>query len=86
MSVDGLEGELRTILSRRLLITAALGGADAENGDRAANWMTIAGTYMDNARTDAASPDARSRLADVIRGDNAEAMHRLMRAQTRDRE
>ncbi|MGB6230648.1 MAG: DNA primase [Litorimonas sp.] len=86
MSVDGLEGELRTILSRRSLITAALGGADAEKGDRAANWMAIAGTYMDNARTDAGSPDARSRMADTIRKDNAEAMHRLMRAQTRDRD
>lgn len=86
MSVDGLEEEQRTILSRRLLITAALGGADAETGDRAAIWMSEAGTFMENARTDADSPDARLRMADTIRKDNAEAMHRLMRAQTRDRD
>lgn len=86
MSEDGLEEELRTILSRRSLITAALGGADAENGDRAAIWIEEAGTYMDHARTDAGSPDARSRMAETIRKDNAEAMHRLMRAQTRTRE
>lgn len=86
MSEDGLEEELRAILSRRTLITAALGGADADKGDRAANWMTIAGTYMDNARTDAGSPDARSRMAETIRKDNAEAMHRLMRAQSRARD
>jgi hypothetical protein len=69
-----------------MLITAALGGADAENGDRAAIWMEEAGTFMDNARTDAGSPDARSRMAETIRKDNAEAMHRLMRAQTRARD
>ena len=86
MSEDGLEEELRTILSRRTLITAALGGANAENGDRAAIWMSEAGTFMDNARTDAGSTDARSRMAETIRKDNAEAMHRLMRAQTRARE
>ena len=86
MSKDGLEEELRTILSRRTLITAALGGANAENGDRAAIWMSEAGTFMDNARTDAGSTDARSRMAETIRKDNAEAMHRLMRAQTRARE
>lgn len=86
MSEDGLEEELRAILSRRLLIMAALGGAEAEKGDRAANWMAIAGTYMDNARTDAAPPDARSRMAETIRKDNAEAMHRLMRAQSRARD
>jgi DNA primase len=83
---DGLEEELRAILSRRSLITAALGGVDAENGDRAAIWIEEAATFLDNARTDAGSPDARSRMAETIRKDNAEAMHRLMRAQTRARE
>ena len=86
MAIDGLEEELRTILSRRPLITAALGGAEAELGDRAAIWMSEAGTYMDKARTDATSPDSRGRMIDTIRKDNSEAMHRLMRAQTRSRD
>ncbi|MGB3455075.1 MAG: DNA primase [Litorimonas sp.] len=86
MSVDGLEEELRTLLSRRALITAALGGSEAETGDRAAIWMSEAGTFLDNARNDATSPDSRSRMADTIRKDNAEAMHRLMRAQSRSRD
>ena len=86
MDVDGVEEELRTILSRRPLITAALGGAEAELGDRAAIWMSEAGTYMDKARTDATSPDSRGRMIDTIRKDNSEAMHRLMRAQTRSRD
>ncbi|MEM7730697.1 MAG: DNA primase [Pseudomonadota bacterium] len=86
MSEDGLEEELRTILSRRALITAALGGAEAETGDRAAIWMSEAGTFLDNARDDATSPDARVRMAEAVRKDNAEAMHRLMRAQARTRD
>jgi hypothetical protein len=86
MSVDGLEEELRTLLSRRALITAALGGSEAETGDRAAIWMSEAGTFLDTARNDASSPDSRSRMADTIRKDNAEAMHRLMRAQSRSRD
>lgn len=86
ISGDGLEKDLRTLLSRRTLITAALGGSDAETGDRAAIWMSEAGTYMDSAQDDATSPDARARMAETIRKDNAEAMHRLMRAHSRTRE
>ena len=86
MSVDGLEEELRALLSRRPLIMAALGGAEAETGDRAAIWMSEAGTYMDKARMNATSPDSRGRMIDTIRKDNSEAMHRLMRAQTRSRD
>ena len=87
----GLEGELNALLSGRSLITAALGGSDADTGDRAAIWMEEADTYTDNARHDAGSPHdqprpERSRLADTIRDDNAEAMHRLMRARARSRD
>ena len=85
MRQRGLEGELGSILSRRGLITVALGGNDADTGDRAAIWTAEADTFTDHA-THAGSQSERSRMADTIRNDNAEAMHRLMRAQTRSRE
>ena len=85
MRQRGLEGELKRLLSRSALIRAALGGSDADTGERAAIWMEEADTYTDTARNDV-SPQERSRMADTIRDDNAEAMHRLMRARTRSRD
>ena len=85
MREQGLEEALGSVLSRRSLIAAALGGADADLSDRAALWSDEAGTYMDTAQTQA--PDAqRSRMTESIRQNNSEAMHRLMRAQTRSRD
>ncbi len=86
MQNRGLEGELKHALSRRTLIVAALGGREAETGDRAAIWMEEADTFTDQTRNDADSPQDRSRMADTIRENNSEAMHRLMRARSRARD
>lgn len=83
---DGLEEALQTIQSRRTLITAALGGSEADLGDRAAIWLEEADTYTEQARHDARYSSERSRIAETIRQDNADAMHRLMRARTRSRD
>ena len=85
MRSRGLEGELKGILSRQALIRAALGGSEADTGDRADIWLAEAGTYTDQAQDDA-GPQERSRMADTIRNENTEAMHRLMRAHTRSRD
>lgn len=86
MSKDGLEEVLRAILSRRLLITAALGGSDEDTGDRAAIWLQEADTFTEQARDELRTPSERSRMAETIRQNNAEAMHRLMRARSRSRD
>ena len=85
MRERGMEGELKGILSRRALIVAALGGSEADTGDRAAIWLEEADTFTDQAQDDA-GPRERSRMADSIRNENTEAMHRLMRAHTRSRD
>ncbi len=85
MQREGLEEALRTLLSRRSLITAALGGADADMSDRAALWSDEAATYLEQAR-ESASDAQRSRMTESIRKNNSEAMHRLMRAHQRTRD
>ena len=85
MHERGLEGELKSLLSRQALIRAALGGSEADTGDRADIWLAEADTYTDQAQDDA-GPQERSRMADTIRNENTEAMHRLMRAYTRSRD
>ena len=76
----GLEQDYRTLSRQRLLIRAGMGGSDATLADRAAYWNAQADTLLGTAQQDIDLNDARNRMAESIRTDNVDGMHRLMRA------
>lgn len=76
----GLDQILRELRRDRRLITAAMGGADATLETRTALWQSEADALLGTLQSDSARDDTRSRMADTIREDNAEALKRLMRA------
>jgi hypothetical protein len=59
---------------------AAMGGSDALLDDKLALWIAEANALLGIDQDMRAREDTRSRLADTIREDNAEALQRLMRA------
>ena len=63
-----------------------MGGLDATLEDRAVLWQAEADALTGPTQDVRAREDTRSRLADTIREDNAEALQRLMRASREDRE
>jgi len=70
----------------RLLITAAMGGADAELDTRSALWMKEASALIGQDQTGDGGDETRSLMADAIRNDNSDALKRRMRASKGDRE
>lgn len=86
IEAQGLEKILRELRRDRRLTTAAMGGLDATLEARMALWQIEADALEGPQKDERAREDTRSRLADTIREDNADALQRLMRASRSDRE
>lgn len=77
---EGLKNLHREFARDRLLIKAAMGGADADLDTRTALWQDEAAALTGHTQTDDDSDEARSLMADAIRNDNTDALKRRMRA------
>ena len=80
IDAEGLNSLSRDFVRDRLLIKAAMGGADADLDTRTALWQDEAAALTGQAQTDDDSGEARSLMADAIRDDNSDALKRQMRA------
>jgi DNA primase len=83
---QGLSGPLRMVLRERVVLTASMGGKQADLAKRAALWMKEADTQEGRGQTDTAKMEGLNRMADALRSGNSEAMKRLMRADKASRE
>ena len=80
IEAEGLKNLHREFARDRLLIKAAMGGADADLDTRTALWQDEAAALIGQAQTDDDSDEARSLMAEAIRSDNSDALKRRMRA------
>ena len=80
IDAEGLNSLSRDFARDRLLIKAAMGGADADLDTRTALWQDEAAALTGQVETDADNGEARSLMADAIRNDNTDALKRRMRA------
>ncbi len=80
IEAQGLSGPLRVLVRERTVLTAAMGGKQADLAQRAALWIDEADTQEGRRQTDAARTEGINRMADALRSGNSEAMKRLMRA------
>jgi len=80
IDAEGLNSLSRDFARDRLLIKAAMGGADADLDTRTALWQDEAAALTGQAQTDDDNGEARSLMADAIRDDNSDALKRQMRA------
>lgn len=80
ISEQGLDNILRELRRERRLTVAAMGGLDAALDHKLALWIAEAHALMGSDQDVRAREDTRSRIADTIREDNADALQRLMRA------
>lgn len=76
---EGLEHLLKELRRDRRLTAAAMGGSDADLDTRKALWLAEAAALTGQNQDQTARDDTRSRLAESIRGDNTDGLHRLMR-------
>jgi len=76
---EGLEHLLKELRRDRRLTAAAMGGSDADLDTRTALWLAEAAALTGQNQDQTARNDTRSRLAESIREDNADGLHRLMR-------
>ncbi len=86
IEAEGLGNTLKAIKRERRLIEAAMGGPDADLDIRATLWNAEVDALMGKNQAQNAREDARSRMADTIREDNAEGLKKLMRASRRRRQ
>ena len=77
---QGLAEDYQAFSKKRLLIRAAMGGADAELAQRAAIWNAEADALMGNDHVEHVTDNTRTRMAETIRADNSDVLKRLMRA------
>jgi len=77
---EGLEHLRHDFVWDRLLIRAAMGGAEADLDKRTVLWMNEADALTGQDQTDHSDDDTRSLMADAIRNDNTDALMRRMRA------
>lgn len=80
IGAEGLGHILKELRRDRTLTIAAMGGSDADLDTRTALWIAEAAALTGQYQSSRADEDTRSRMADTIREDNAEALQRLMRA------
>ncbi len=80
IEAQGLDKLLKTLRRERPLTVAAMGGTDADLDTRLAFWRDEANALSGAQQDDDVRKDTRSRLADAIREDNAEALTRLKRS------
>ena len=86
IAAEGMESLHQSFMRERLLIKAAMGGADADLETRVALWQTEANALFGQNQTDDEDEESRSLMADAIRADNKDAMRRRMRAVKSSRE
>ncbi|MEP1230212.1 MAG: toprim domain-containing protein, partial [Litorimonas sp.] len=72
--------DYRVFTKKRLLIKAAMGGADAQLTERAAIWNAEADALMGQGHVENVADSTRSRMAETLRTDNKDVLRRLMRA------
>ena len=77
---------LKSLRKDRRLTIASMGGSDATLEERLAFWTAEAEALSGKTQEDEALEDARSRMAESIREDNAEGLKKLMRASQRNRQ
>jgi len=82
---QGLVEDYRVFSKKRLLIKAAMGGADAELAQRAAIWNAEADALTGNDHVEHVADNTRTRMAETIRADNSDVLKRLMRASKDER-
>jgi len=79
IEAEGLEHLLKELRRDRRLTAASMGGSDADLDTRKALWLAEAAALTGQNHDQMARDDTRSRLAESIREDNADGLHRLMR-------
>ena len=79
IAAEGLGHHLDALASKRGLVLAGLGGDDADVATSATLWRALHETFS-GSRVPSAQTDARSRMAETIRDENTDGLHRLMRA------
>lgn len=86
IEADGLSKTLNTFKRERNLTVAALGGKEADLKERVKLWLMEA-RALDGSESDIQlKKETRGRMADTIRSENTDALHRLMRTNRAERE
>jgi len=80
IEVQGLSGPLRKLMRDMAVLTAAMGGKQADLAKRAALWLQEADAQRGQGQTDTADMEGVNRMAEALRSGNSEALKRLMRA------
>ena len=80
IAAEGIGNIHQSFMRERLLIKAAMGGADSDLETRVALWQSEANALFGQNQTDDEDEDSRALMADAIRNDNKDALTRRMRA------
>ena len=83
---DRLAKTLNTFKRERNLTIAALGGKDADVKERVKLWLIEARALDGRESEDQLRKETRGRLADTIRSENTDGLHRLMRTNLAERD
>ena len=83
---DRLSSTLNTFKRERNLTIAALGGKDANTKERVKLWLIEARAMDGRDSEDQLRKETRGRMADTIRSENTDALHRLMRTNRAERD
>lgn len=86
IEADGLAKTLNTFKRERNLTIAALGGKDADLKERAKLWLIEARALDGSDSEIQLRKETRGRMADTIRAENTDALHRLMRTNRAERD
>jgi DNA primase len=86
IEADGLAKTLNTFKRERNLTIAALGGKDANLKDRIKLWVIEARALDDSDSEIQLRKETRGRMADTIRSENTDGLHRLMRTNRAERD
>jgi len=86
IEADGLAKTLNAFKRERNLTIAALGGKDADLQERVKLWV-IEARALDGSESEIQlRKETRGRMADTIRSENTDALHRLMRTNRAERD
>ncbi|NNC38737.1 MAG: DNA primase [Hyphomonadaceae bacterium] len=86
IEADGLSKALNTFKRERNLTIAALGGKDADLKKRVKLWLMEARALDGSDSEIQLKKETRGRMADTIRSENTDALHRLMRTNRAERD
>ena len=79
MAAEGLGHHMDSLAPKRRDTVASLGGEDADIQTRTALWKALLESFT-GTQAHASSAETRSRMAETIRDENTDGLHRLMRA------